>query len=1139
MKRPEPRELDSGNDSLNVTRRKLRGLFCLLLLLISTTMSFAQVRMSIDMTKATLPEIFKEITRQTGYEFMYSGNELPSGAINVQAVNMTLDDVLAICLKNTRLGYLIDNKVIVISPKINSQNGQPVIKGVVRNETGVPIHGVSVTVAGTNIGVATDRNGAFQLPAQAGMKLIFSYVGMKGREIDVEDIHNRESLDIVLYADIVAIQDVVVTGYGNIKKSTFTGTVTTVTKEDLMKVSPGNLINSLQVFDPGLRVMANDLAGSNPNALPELYIRGRSGLDGVRALDQMGDIENISKYALVKNPNLPIFVLDGFEIGVEKVYDLDPNTVKSINILKDAAATAMYGSRAANGVIVIETAPPAMGKLRISYNFTGTYTTPDLTDYHIMNSRQKLEAELAAGLLNPEDPANPGNRTYPIRLDHYRLVSSNIQRGVDTYWLSKPLQSAYATKNTLRIEGGNDLVRFSMGAKYETDNGVMKDSYRRNIGVDMKATYRYKGLNISNAVYYDRMEKQESPYGAFANYVKMQPYYSPWNMTTGELLKQMPAIWLDNTSAVNPLYEASLGNFNRGGYNEFTDNFMVNWSFLHDFQLRAQFSVNYKLSDNDRFIDPQSSRYDIYSTTLFQRGDLYREKWSEFGWNTNILLLYSKIMGNHYVSGQLVFNAKNDVSEYNYSHYRGFSNSELNTQQYAREIVSKPALQDNHTRLFGTMISANYSFRDIYLADFSVRVDGSSQFGANKRYAPFWSVGIGINIHNYDFLKESEVVSMLRLKANYGQTGKVEYPPYAARHTYNLLMDEWHTTGIGATLAYMGNIDLGWAKTDEASIGIDTKLLGEMLYFELSFYDKLTNDLISDITIPSSSGFTVYKENVGQVQNRGYEIKVAITPLRTKDWDVRIFANAAHNKNKIKKISNALKNYNDRVDEYYSNYSPWLGIGYNTQYSKPLLKYVEGGSLTSIFGMRSLGISPANGKELYMNRDGTVTYTWDSKEQQIIGNTEPKLTGSLGCNVRYRQFTLFASFLFETGGQLYNQTLVDNVENLNLWTRNGDVRVFTDRWQKPGDVAPLKSIQDRYRITRPTSRFVQDNNYLSFNSLSIMYDFDRNLLRKIGAGMANLTFYMEDVARISSIRIERGIDYPYARSFRLAFNLTF
>ncbi len=1136
MKRPEPREFDTGSDSLNVTKKKMRGLSCLLLLLMSATVSFAQVRLSIDMTKATLPEVFKEITRQTGYEFMYSGNELPSGTVNVKAADMDLGEVLSLCLKNTKLGYLIDNKVIVISPKIGTSNGQPVVKGVVRNQAGAPIQAVSVTVPGTNIGVLTDRNGAFQLPAQQGMKLAFSYVGMMHREVEVKDIHSRETLDIVLYEDVKEIEDIVVTGYGNIKKSTFTGTVTSVTKDDLLKVSPGNLIQSLQVFDPGLRIAANDLAGSNPNAMPELYIRGRSGLDGVRTLDKLDDI---SKYALVKNPNLPIFVLDGFEVSVEKVYDLDLNTVKSINILKDAAATAMYGSRAANGVIVIETAPPAMGKLRVSYNFSGTYTTPDLTDYHLMNSSQKLEAELAAGLLDPEDPALPGNASFPFRQEHYYLVASNVKRGVDTYWLSQPLQSAYSAKNTVRIEGGDDLVRFSLGAKYETNNGVMKDSYRNNFGVDMKATYRYKGLNISNAVYYDRMEKQESPYGTFGEYVKMQPYYSPWDLTTGELLTRMPTNWFNNPGVVNPLYEASLGHFNRGGYNDFTDNLLVNWSFLRDFQLRAQFSVNYKETDNDRFTDPKSTQYDIYNTTLFQRGDLYRENWSSFGWNTNLLLLYSKTAGEQYVSGQFVFNAKNDVSEYNYAHYRGFTDSELNTQQYAREIVGKPALQDDHTRLLGAMLAANYSFRDIYLADFSLRLDGSSQFGANKKYAPFWSVGAGINIHNYGFLKDSKTVSMLRLKGNYGQTGKVEYPPFAARHTYSLLMDEWHTTGIGAILAYMGNVDLGWAKTDEASVGIDAKLFGELLYLELAYYDKMTNNLITDITIPSSSGFTVYKENVGQVQNRGYEVKLAVTPLQNKNWGVRVFANVAHNKNQIKKISNALKAYNDRVDEYYGRYSNWMGIGYNTEYAKPLLKYVEGGSLTSIFGMQSLGISPANGKELYLNRDGTVSYTWDPAQQQIIGNTEPKLSGSLGCNLRYKQFTLFASFLFETGGQAYNQTLVDYVENLNLWARNGDVRVFTDRWQKPGDIAPLKSIQDRYRVTRPTSRFMQDNDYLSFNSLSIMYDFDRSLLRKVGVGMANLAFYMEDVARISSIKIERGIDYPYARSFRLALNVTF
>ena len=206
----------------------------------------------------------------------------------------------------------------------------------------------------------------------------------------------EEDLKVILKESQIAIEDVIVTGYSNIRKSSFTGSSTQVKREDLLKVSPGNVIDALQVFDPSLRMIKNNLMGSDPNTLPEFYIRGRSGLAGVKQLDQL-ETSDVSQYALTNNPNTPVFIMDGYEVSMEKVYDLDPNRIESINILKDAAATAIYGSRASNGVIVIETVAPKPGELRISYNFTGSITAPDLSGYNLMNAKQKLESEVAAG----------------------------------------------------------------------------------------------------------------------------------------------------------------------------------------------------------------------------------------------------------------------------------------------------------------------------------------------------------------------------------------------------------------------------------------------------------------------------------------------------------------------------------------------------------------------------------------------------------------------------------------------------------------------------------------------------------------------------------------------------------------------
>ncbi|MES1249062.1 MAG: SusC/RagA family TonB-linked outer membrane protein, partial [Chitinophaga rupis] len=350
-------------------------------------------------------------------------------------------------------------------------------------------------------------------------------------------------------------------------------------------------------------------------------------------------------------------------------------------------------------------------------------------------------------------------------------------------------------------------------------------------------------------------------------------------------------------------------------------------------------------------------------------------------------------------------------------------------------------------------------------------------------------------------------------------------------------LDDWYPTGIGADLIYMGNNDLTWEKQVSWNLGLNMAFQ-KRFTLELDYYNKKTYDLITDISLPSSSGFTVYRGNIGKVLNKGFEIKTSLNVVNTKDLNITLIGNMAHNKNRIVEIAESLKSYNKRIDDYYNNYNknpdPYFSLqsnGINAQYSKPIMKYEEGSSLTTIYGMKSLGISPANGKEVFLKRDGTITYDWDPAEQQPIGNTEPWAQGSFGLNARYKQFTLYTSFLFQAGGDQYNQTMVDNVENVNLLYYNADTRVLTDRWQKPGDVTPLKSIQDRYFVTRPTSRFIQKDNTIAFNSLSLGYDFTPAQLKKIGLRSLRTSFLMNDIAQISSIRREMGLDYPYARTF--------
>jgi TonB-linked SusC/RagA family outer membrane protein len=890
--------------------------------------------------------------------------------------------------------------------------------------------------------------------------------------------------------------------------------------------------------------MQNINMGSNPNVLPEFYIRGQSGFPGVKDLDRIESGSNVSQFALKNNPNIPVFIMDGFEVGVEKVYDMDINRINNITILKDAAATALYGSRASNGVVIIETIVPKPGEFRVNYNGTFAITAPDLSSYNMMNAQQKYDAEMASEAYIPFmstfDPAYKDQLAE--NLWFMQQKKNDILKGVNTYWLSQPLTTPFNNRHFVYIEGGSQGVRLGLELKYDNQNGVMKESFRKRLGAGLTLQYQTAKLQLRNQAYFDAVKGDESPYGTFSDYSRLQPYFPMYDENTGEYLRELPRYF--TFAHLNPLYEATIGNFNKVRYNEWTDNLTVNWYLSKFLFIRGQFSVDYKQVNNDRFLSPKSTSYEQH-VTLFQRGELTQNATSMLFWNTNLFASYNRNIDRHNINFSAGINANSVTEKYTNAYYRGFPDPQFHSPAYAYEIVNKPTLSDNKKRLLGGFATANYSLNDIYLFDASFRVDGSSEFGVDNKWAPFWSMGTGMNLHNTVFFKKNPKIDIFRVTANIGQTGKSNFSPYMARNTYQLMLDDWYPTGIGASLIYMGNNNLTWEKQISWNIGTNISFLKRFMV-EFNYYNKETYDLITDVSLPSSSGFSIYRDNIGKVLNKGFEVKASVNAINTRDFSFTLIGNIAHNRNRILEIAESLKSYNNRIDEYYKGYNAntdpsWAMINHeiNGKYAAPIRKYEEGGSLTNIYGMKSLGIDPANGKELFLKRDGTITYEWDPAEQQVIGNVEPWGQGSVGINARYKRFTLFTTFLYEFGGDQYNQTLVDNVENVNLLKFNADTRVLTDRWQKPGDIAPLKGIQDRYFITRPSSRFIQKNNYISFNSLSLAYDFNPVFLRNFRIRQLRTSFMMNDVAIFSTIKREMGLDYPYARTFTFSINASF
>lgn len=1123
--------------------------------------SAAGLAQTVKMTgkQQTLKAIFEQVEQQTGKVTLFSNNELNMNkVVKLNAGKFTLEELYRQVLQGTNLGFEISETYVIIRqlPLIARDSGDVkkslTIKGIVRDVKKQPLPGVTVLVKGTTLGVSTSEKGIFKIEVpEKDVILVFSFVGMESKEIKLNELKDKEilagekNLEVTLEESVESLEDVVITGYANIRKSSFTGSATQVKKEELLRVSKGNLIDALQVFDPSLRIMKNNDMGSDPNTLPEFYIRGRSGIASVKELDML-ESEDISEFALTNNPNLPIFILDGFEVNVDKVYDLDLTRIRDITILKDAAATAVYGSRASNGVIVIETLAPLPGELRISYSGNLDITAPDLSSYDLMNAEEKLQAEWAAGLYEPWGLSSISEDSELNSLMWYYTQKHNrVLIGTDNYWLSQPLQTEWNHKHSLYIEGGSENIRFGIELRYDNQNGVMKKSYRNRQGVGLTLDYRYKGLQVRNKISYDYVKSQDSPYGSFRDYTNKQPYDYWRDPDTGELLEQTTSWGNYGGNTDNPLYEAATNNFSKSNYSEWTNNLSLNWYVTPFLLIKGQLAVSLKDENSSNFTDPASGTYGRID--LFQKGDLTIANTETMRWDLNLLGSYNRALGKHNINFAAGVNAVSTNSSYSNSHYRGFPDADRNSPAYAYEIVSKPTFSDNKTRLIGGFFMLNYSFNDIYLFDASYRFDGSSEFGSNKKWAPFWSIGAGVNFHNYVFWSDIPWVTLFKLRANIGETGKTNFSPYMARNTFNVMLDDWYPTGIGAEPIYLGNSELTWEKQLSWNIGAEMEFYHGRIQVEFDFYNKRTKDLITEVAIPSSSGYSEYMDNMGEIENKGFEVDLNLRVFSKDDWDIILFGNIAHNRNRIVKISESLKAYNDRVNEYFSDYSVSSSIqnvmnaGYDklSQYAAPIMKYEEGASLTAIYGMKSLGINPANGKEVFLTRNGTITYDWTPEEQQTIGDDEPLGQGAFGLNVRFKQFTLYTTFLYEFGGEAYNETLVTNVENANLNKYNADYRVLTERWQEVGDVTPLKSIKDRYYVTRPTSRFVQKNNYLTFNSFSFGYDFRQNVLKKIGLSSLGLQFNMKDIVTISTIKREMGLSYPFARTFSFTLNASF
>ena len=1104
-------------------------LFVLLGMMSTNAAVYSQTeqQISLSMKDTYLKDVLWAIERQTTFVFMYNQEDLDKvGKISVNIKATDISKILKECLKGTGLTYVIEDAVIVLKPvKDNEKKKEIRIAGRVTDEGKQPLPGVTVRVKGVNLGTATNTEGRYSLtlPEMKDVVLVFSFVGMETREVKYA---GKDTINVVMKEDKLKMDEVVVTGYMNVRKESFTGNATTVTRDQLMKTNNKNVIAALQVFDPSFRIKENNIWGSDPNALPEFNIRGESSIAVNKGLDVEQE-RRTQRTNLKDNPNLPVFILDGFEVSVEKIYDMDMNRIESMTILKDAAATALYGSRAANGVVVVTTVAPKPGEMRITYNFTGGGDFPDLSDYNLCNAAEMLEAERRAGLYSANDPSSQATADID-----YNARMQQVLRGVDTYWLAKPLRNVFNHKHSLSLQGGEETIRYSIDLNYDSNNGVMKGSFRSRVGAGLTLDYRPKPwLQIMNTITYNRTGTEDSPYGSFGTYSSMKPYLPIYD-ENGDLLQNLQA---GSFTAANPLYPVKyLENYSgKGKSDDITDNFNINMYFWNDFQFKGQFSITKTTNKTETFKDPKDASFQISGITDEQKGSLDRTTGDNWSWNVNAMFYYNKTVGkHHFINATLGMNARESESESVQMKFVGFGIGGMNSPLFAADQPDKSQVSASKSRLIGFLGAVNYSYNDVYLFDASFRFDASSQFGKDKRWAPFWSLGAGINFHNYGFLKDNWLINTLKVRATYGSTGNVNFPLSMATTTYQINTDSWFFTGAGAQFNTLGNPRLTWEKTNTLDAGFSIAFLNDLIYLDASYYCKKTEDLIDEISVRHSSGFKTYNINSGAIENKGFEISMNATVFRNHDWMVTLNANLGANKNKITKLGEETKAYNEKI------LSEWNQGGGNYQevLSSPVILYYEGASTTAMYAVRSEGIDPANGRERFIKKNGMSTYTWDANDQVVVGDNNPDAQGSVGLNVAYKGFYLNASFMYQWGAQSYNETLLNKVENADIQYSNVDRRVLTQRWMNPGDVVPFYDMGNDTK-TQVSTRFVQDYNYFNFSGLSLGYDFSQELISKWRLRNLGIRFNMNDICRWSTVKEERGTSYPFSRSFSFTLNI--
>lgn len=1025
---------------------------------------------------------------------------MPFAKIKSRTTVTVITTLLLLCPPRLAVAQGGDSHVVLSGKVLDAYDGEPLI-------------GVSVMLKGTRTGTFTDIEGQYEITVpNRKCDVAFSYVGYKNF-IKEFNTRNASSFAIIaLETDATQLQDVVVTGVYERKKESFTGASVSFKSDELKSIGSQNVLQSLKTLDPSFKIMESSQFGSNPNTMPDIEIRGKSSVVGLK--EEYGS-----------DPNQPLFILDGFETTLETIMNLNMNRVASVTILKDAASTAIYGSKASNGVVVVETKAPARGRLQFSYKGDYGFSLADLSDYNLMNSREKLQFETLAGVYR-DNTGNPFNQQKYDDLRNQRL--KDIESGVDTYWLSEPVRVGFTHKHNVYAEGGEDKIRYGIGLSYDSISGVMKGSDRQTLEGNIDLIYRTGKFQFSNKLTINYLDSSD-PVVSFAEYAQANPYYKKYNPEGGiDKYLYYPDEDFDDYPVTNPLWNAHLNNYDRSKGFGFTNNFVFEWFILRDLRFRAKFGITKDERTDETRLSPQHSDFDDRSET--EKGEYSYSQNKKLYYEGDASITFGRLVGGkHMVNAVGGFNFSNNLRRtYGYC-ANGFTEDQFDAPSFANGYPEgeKPKYSEILKRALSFYVNGGYSYSDRYLLDVNYRLDGASMFGTGNRFRNTWSVGLGWNIHKEAFLSEkTDFFQLFKLRGSVGNPGNQNFAAYQAFSTYQF--NGWMTNvfGAGVIVKNLGNAGLAWQETINYDLGLDLAIWQNRIALTFDYFWKNTDPLLAVITTKGSMGVSSIAMNAGGQNTDGWEATFKISPVYRPyegiNWNISL--NATSSKSKYVNIGNAFSSLNE------SGKSSLVGT----------TRYYDGGSPTAIWAVRSAGIDPATGRELFIRKDGTYSFTYDADDEVVVGDTQPKLEGLIGTTFYYKGFSVGCYLRYRFGGQIFNSSVFQKVENIGTEEvyLNQDRRALYERWSENNREAYYKGIS-MVQTTDKSSRFVMDENTLTGESFNLGYEFPVHITRKMRISAMSLQFTMNDIFRASTVKVERGIDYPFARSFQFSLGITF